>query len=160
MRWFYDSSSLASLEAANLSTEGAVAGQVGDALNQQSDAAPLAEASISQMADEFGVTMRTLRFYEEKGLLEPRRIGNRRFYNDACRARLRLILKGKAMGLGLDDVAELVRLVESDLSDQERANSVRELCQSQRDMLMARRDVLDEQLRETDDVLVNLKDVR
>jgi DNA-binding transcriptional MerR regulator len=56
----------------------------------------------------FGVTMRTLRFYESKGLLQPRRIGNRRFYDEACRARLRLVLKGKAMGLGLDEIGELV----------------------------------------------------
>jgi DNA-binding transcriptional MerR regulator len=75
------------------------------------------ELSISQMAAEFAVTMRTLRFYESKGLMQPRRIGNRRFYDEACRARLRLVLKGKAMGLGLDEIGELVDVVESKLSD-------------------------------------------
>lgn len=160
MRWFYDSSSATGLKAAQASHE-EVAGQpVDDSVSDVPDGGALVEASISEMAEEFGVTMRTLRFYEEKGLLHPRRIGNRRFYSDDCRARLRLILKGKAMGLGLDDVADLVRSVESDMSDQDRANAVRDLCQRQRDMLLTRRDSLDEQLRETDAVLASLKNVR
>lgn len=66
--------------------------------------------SISELADEFDVTTRTIRFYEEKGLLNPRREGTRRIYSPADRTRLRLILRGKRLGLTLDDSAEIIRM--------------------------------------------------
>ena len=64
--------------------------------------------SISDLASEFGVTTRTIRFYEEKGLLKPRRDGLRRIYSAADRTRLRLILRGKRLGLSLDEGAEII----------------------------------------------------
>jgi DNA-binding transcriptional MerR regulator len=64
--------------------------------------------SIGELADEFGVTTRTIRFYEEKGLLSPRRAGTRRIYSPADRTRLRLILRGKRLGLSLDESAEII----------------------------------------------------
>ena len=64
--------------------------------------------SISDLASEFGVTTRTIRFYEEKGLLKPRREGLRRIYSAADRTRLRLILRGKRLGLSLDEGAEII----------------------------------------------------
>jgi len=64
--------------------------------------------SISDLASEFGVTTRTIRFYEEKGLLKPRREGLRRIYSPADRTRLRLILRGKRLGLSLDEGAEII----------------------------------------------------
>jgi DNA-binding transcriptional MerR regulator len=64
--------------------------------------------SISDLAAEFDVTTRTIRFYEEKGLLQPARAGNRRIYSPADRTRLRLILRGKRLGFSLDESAEIV----------------------------------------------------
>jgi DNA-binding transcriptional MerR regulator len=64
--------------------------------------------SISDLAGEFDVTTRTIRFYEEKGLLNPSRVGNRRVYSPADRTRLRLILRGKRLGLSLDESADIV----------------------------------------------------
>ncbi len=64
--------------------------------------------SISDLAAEFDITTRTIRFYEEKNLLNPRREGTRRVYSPADRTRLRLILRGKRLGLSLDDSAEIV----------------------------------------------------
>jgi DNA-binding transcriptional MerR regulator len=66
--------------------------------------------SISDLAGEFGVTTRTIRFYEEKGLLRPQREGTRRIYSTADRTRLRLILRGKRLGLSLEESAEIVRM--------------------------------------------------
>jgi DNA-binding transcriptional MerR regulator len=66
--------------------------------------------SISDLASEFDVTTRTIRFYEEKGLLNPRREGTRRIYGPADRTRLRLILRGKRLGLSLDESAEIIRM--------------------------------------------------
>lgn len=148
MRWFFDTSYVVSASAEMAS------GSVAEGIRPEP--VDLAEQSISQTAEAFGVTMRTLRFYESKGLLQPRRIGNRRFYNEACRARLRLVLKGKAMGLGLDEIGELVELVESELTDGQRANAVRALCERQRDVLSARRDSINEQIEETSRVIDDL----
>jgi DNA-binding transcriptional MerR regulator len=64
--------------------------------------------SISDLAAEFDVTTRTIRFYEEKGLLKPAREGNRRIYGPADRTRLRLILRGKRLGFSLNESAEIV----------------------------------------------------
>lgn len=152
MRWFFDTSQAVSTAAGTLSGNASEASN--STANPQTGGEE--EMSISQMAGLFGITMRTLRFYESKGLLSPRRIGNRRFYDDACAARLRLIMKGKAMGLGLDEIGELVALVESDLSDAERAQTVRTLCERQRDLLIARRDAINEQIDETDRVIEGL----
>jgi DNA-binding transcriptional MerR regulator len=64
--------------------------------------------SISELASEFDVTTRTIRFYEEKGLLNPNREGTRRVYSSADRTKLRLILRGKRLGLSLDESAEII----------------------------------------------------
>ena len=72
------------------------------------DKTMLATYSISDLASEFGVTTRTIRFYEEKGLLDPRREGTRRIYSPADRTKLRLILRGKRLGFSLDESAEII----------------------------------------------------
>lgn len=66
--------------------------------------------SISDLAGEFGVTTRTIRFYEEKGYLSPKREGLRRIYSPTERTRLRLIMRGKRLGLSLDETAELIEM--------------------------------------------------
>ncbi len=66
--------------------------------------------SISDLAAEFGVTTRTLRFYEEKGLLQPERRGRVRYFSPADRVRLRLILRGRRLGLSLEESAEIIDL--------------------------------------------------
>lgn len=68
--------------------------------------------SISDLAREFGVTTRALRFYEERGLLAPAKNGRSRIYFAADRVRLTLILRGKALGLSLDESAELIAMYE------------------------------------------------
>lgn len=65
---------------------------------------------IGQMCDEFGVTPRTLRFYESRGLLAPIRRGQLRLYSRRDRGRLTLILRGKRFGFSLDDIAALLAL--------------------------------------------------
>jgi len=68
------------------------------------------EFSIRELAAEFGVTARTLRFYEDKGLLQPKRSGQSRIYSAADRARLRLILRGKRVGFTLEEIREMMDL--------------------------------------------------
>ena len=65
---------------------------------------------IGELASEFDVTLRTLRFYEDKGLISPRRVGSTRLYSRADRARLKIILLGKRVGLSLVDIREILEL--------------------------------------------------
>ncbi len=72
---------------------------------------------IAELAKEFGVTTRTVRFYEDKGLISPTREGQRRVYSPRDRVRLRLIMRGKRLGLTLDEIAELIDLYDADPSE-------------------------------------------
>lgn len=71
-----------------------------------------AEFSISDLAREFDVTPRTIRFYEDQRLLAPRRDGQRRIYTPRDRTRLKLTLRGKRLGLSLSEIRELIDLYE------------------------------------------------
>jgi DNA-binding transcriptional MerR regulator len=70
--------------------------------------------SIGELADEFDITTRTIRFYEARGLLVPQRFRSNRAYNRRDRARLKLILRGKNLGFSLEDIAEYLSLYDSD----------------------------------------------
>lgn len=64
--------------------------------------------TIGDMARHFSVTLRTLRFYEARGLLEPHRFGTARFYGPEDRRRLELILKGKSLGFTLTEIRDFI----------------------------------------------------
>lgn len=70
--------------------------------------------AIGELADEFDITTRTIRFYEARGLLVPARFRSNRAYNRRDRARLKLILRGKNLGFSLEDIAEYLSLYDSD----------------------------------------------
>jgi DNA-binding transcriptional MerR regulator len=74
--------------------------------------------SIRDLTKEFGVSARTLRFYEEKRLLDPRRNGQERLYSRRDRARLRYVLMGKSVGFSLEEVREMLDLY--DIGDGQR----------------------------------------
>jgi DNA-binding transcriptional MerR regulator len=69
--------------------------------------------SISELAQEFDLTTRAIRFYEDSGLLAPERSGRQRIYSARDRTRLKLTLRGKRLGLTLAEVKELVDMYES-----------------------------------------------
>ncbi len=73
-------------------------------------AADPAEFSIRQLCREFDVTPRTLRFYEDQGLIDPTRRGQTRLYSNKDRVRLGLILRGKRLGFSLAQIADLISL--------------------------------------------------
>ena len=76
-----------------------------------------ASSTIREMCDEFGVTARTLRFYEAKELLFPIRDGQKRLFTKRDRARLKLISKGKRFGFSLEEIRQLLNLY--DMGDQQ-----------------------------------------
>jgi DNA-binding transcriptional MerR regulator len=76
------------------------------------------EFTISQLAEEFDISTRTIRFYEEKGLIAPRRSkGNQRIYTRRDRARLKLILRGKRFGYSLDEISEMMGMNDIDMNE-------------------------------------------
>ncbi len=66
--------------------------------------------TIGQLSNEFDITARSIRFYEDKGLLCPVREGQKRIYHKQDRTRLKLILRGKRIGLALDEIAQIIDL--------------------------------------------------
>ncbi|MBD3107566.1 MerR family DNA-binding transcriptional regulator [Bacillus sp. AGMB 02131] len=72
--------------------------------------------TISQVAEQFGVTARTLRYYEELGLLQPRRntSGRQRMYANRELVRIKLILRGKQLGFSLEEIKDMITLFEVD----------------------------------------------
>jgi DNA-binding transcriptional MerR regulator len=75
---------------------------------------------VRELADELGVTTRTLRFYESEGLLSPRRAGTNRIYDVHDRARLRLILRGRRFGMTLPECREIVDMYDGAASSERR----------------------------------------
>jgi DNA-binding transcriptional MerR regulator len=78
-----------------------------------------ASYSISDLAKEFGVTTRTIRHYEDEGLVSPRREGTSRLFSNRDRVRLKLALRGKRLGFSLAEIRELFDLYDS-ARDEER----------------------------------------
>ncbi|AVF61622.1 MerR family transcriptional regulator [Vibrio diabolicus] len=74
---------------------------------------------ISELAKEFDITTRSIRFYEDLGLLTPERKGNTRIYNGRDLIRLKLILRGKRLGFSLADIKELFELYDTDQSTEQ-----------------------------------------
>ncbi len=72
--------------------------------------------TVTELADDLGITPRTIRFYEAKGLLMPQRLGNTRAYTYRERARMLLILRGKRLGFSLADIKEYLDLYEVDMT--------------------------------------------
>jgi len=81
---------------------------------------PDSEFTIRELAQEFDVTPRTLRFYEQKGMINPDRRGAARIYSAADRARIELILRGKRVGFALDEIKEILDLEAIDRGGRER----------------------------------------
>ena len=74
--------------------------------------------TISQIADQLDISTRTIRFYEEKGLIKPKRTpGNQRIYTPRNKARLKLILRGKRFGLSLDEIAQMIGMADTRMDE-------------------------------------------
>ena len=92
----------------------------------------MAEYSISQLSKEFDVTTRTIRHYEELGLIKPARRGQTRVYSPSDRTRLRLILRGKRLGLSLENSREIIDMYEPGKTNVEQLKKLSNAIQAQR----------------------------
>ena len=109
--------------------------------------------TISELAKEFGVTTRTIRFYEEKGLISPRREGQKRLYSPADRVRIKLILRGKRIGMSLDECVEVIDMYDPGHNNAEQLHSLINRIQN-------RRQSLEQQKRDIDEMISGLQNVQ
>lgn len=109
--------------------------------------------SISDLAAEFGISTRAIRFYESKGMLAPGRVGNTRVFRRRDRARLALIARGKRLGLTLSEISENLSLYDADIGAE--AHDGRFLAR-----IDARLDELARQRRDIDAAIDELRQIR
>ena len=95
----------------------------------------MADYSISQLSKEFEITTRTIRHYEDLGLLAPTRRGQTRVYSPADRIRLKLILRGKRLGLSLYDSREIIDMYEPGKTNVDQLRKLIDAIQLQRHKL-------------------------
>ncbi|MFT4713472.1 MAG: DNA-binding transcriptional MerR regulator [Candidatus Azotimanducaceae bacterium] len=99
--------------------------------------------AIGDLAAEFNITTRTLRFYEEKGLLSPTRQGQIRVYNARDRARLKLILRGKRLGLDLQESSEIISMYDPGTNNRKQLKALLKKIQEKKIQLIRQQEDLD-----------------
>lgn len=122
---------------------------------QRTDGRLHGESTIGDLARIYDISLRTLRFYEDKGLLQPRRQGTARFYSPRDRIRLELILKGKRLGFTLSEIFDLIASRAKAASDNEASDLTASLG---REQLAAQIAHLQQQRRELDQAIGELQD--
>jgi DNA-binding transcriptional MerR regulator len=107
-----------------------------------------AEFSIGELATEFDVTPRAIRFYEDHGLLAPKRDGQRRIYSSRDRTRLKLTLRGKRLGLSLSEIRELIDMYEPGRDERPQLKRFLAVLESHKTSLVQQRSDIEAQLSE------------
>jgi DNA-binding transcriptional MerR regulator len=103
---------------------------------------------IQDVATELGVTMRTLRFYEDKGLIAPQRAGTTRIYTRREVARMQLILRGKRLGFSIREIKEFLDLYDADPAHAEQMRRLALRIGERLEELEAQRDALEQTIGE------------
>lgn len=114
--------------------------------------------TISDLATEFGVTTRTIRFYEAEGMLSPTRDGQRRIFSSRDRTRLKLILRGKRIGFTLAEIREIVDMYDSAPGEAGQLRHLIARIETQRTELEARRTVIETTLTDLAEVERNARE--
>jgi DNA-binding transcriptional MerR regulator len=103
---------------------------------------------IQQISDELGITPRTLRFYEDKGLIEPRRVGTTRIYTKRETGRMQLILRGKRLGFSIREIQQFLDLYDADPQHVEQMKALAARVRLRIGELEQQKDALEETLGE------------
>jgi DNA-binding transcriptional MerR regulator len=107
-----------------------------------------AEFSISDLAREFDITPRAIRFYEDQGLLAPRREGQRRIYTPRDRTRLKLTLRGKRLGLTLSEIRDLIDMYDPGRDERPQLERFLAVLEAHKSSLLQQREDIEAQLSE------------
>ncbi len=107
-----------------------------------------AEFSISELAREFDITPRAIRFYEDQGLLAPKRDGQRRIYSPRDRTRLKLTLRGKRLGLTLSEIRDLIDMYEPGRDERPQLERFLAVLEAHKAGLLQQREDIEAQLSE------------
>jgi DNA-binding transcriptional MerR regulator len=113
---------------------------------------------IGEMAKAFGVTLRTLRFYEDKGLLKPIRDGATRLYTRRDKARLKLILLGRKIGFSLRDVKQMMDLYDPSGTNARQLRVTLDKSEKQLARLNKQRQLLDEAIGDLQQLLATVRE--
>lgn len=108
--------------------------------------------TIAELAEEFRVTHRTIRFYEDRGLLSPQRRGSQRVFHARDRVRLALILRGKRLGFDLAEIARIVDMYDQSPGEAGQLRYLLEQIRARRSQLEQRRHDIELTLTELDEV--------
>jgi len=114
--------------------------------------------TITDLTREFDVTTRTLRFYEQEGLIDPVRRGRTRLYRPSDRTRLRLILRGRRLGFSLSEIREIVDMYDAPPGERGQLLHLIARIEEKRANLMEKRNDIDLTLAELDDVEAGCRD--
>ena len=112
---------------------------------------------IGEMAKQFGVTLRALRFYEDKGLLSPRREGATRLYSRRDRPRLKLILLGRKVGFSLRDVKQMIDLYDPNGTNVRQLKTTLDKSEKQLVRLNKQREAIEEAIRDLSDTIAYVR---
>ncbi|MFG1417489.1 MerR family DNA-binding transcriptional regulator [Xanthobacter sp. V0B-10] len=104
--------------------------------------------TVTELARDLAVTPRTIRFYEDKGLITPRRAGTMRVYTKRDRARMVLILRGKRLGFSLRDIKDYLDLYDMDPTQSEQMRMLLKKVENRLEMLEDQRLALEETIAE------------
>lgn len=104
--------------------------------------------SISELSEEFGITPRTLRYYEDQDLISPDRQGQTRIYSAADRARLVWILRGKRVGFSITEISEVLDLYHAEGGKEEQCRITITACKDRITSLTAQRKDIDDTIEE------------
>ena len=115
--------------------------------------------SISDLSKEFDITTRSIRFYEDQGLLSPTRKGQTRIYNQRDKVRLKLILRGKRLGFSLAETGRLFELYDVDKTSAKQLNSIMTLILKKKESLKQQLDDINEVFTELNDLEDNCKKI-
>ena len=114
--------------------------------------------SITELTREFGVTTRTLRFYEDEGLIAPIRQGRTRLYPPAERTRVKLILRGKRLGFSLAEIREIIDMYRAPPGEAGQLQLLIDKIDERRKELLEKRRDIDQALAELETVEANCRD--
>ncbi len=112
---------------------------------------------IGEMAKKYGVTLRTLRFYEDKGLINPKREGSTRLYSRRDNAQLKLILLGRKVGFSLRDVKQIMDLYDPKGANTKQLRLALEKSEKQLSRLQKQQTVIDEAIKELSNTMADMR---